>query len=167
LPIIAEDTLESLLLDHLQLIVDGKWAADVEIEDESSRDEDQLREQLERELEEIKRRKRKWQMAFANDVITLDELRERMAEERAREEAIMQHLSQLGQSIDHPVRRLTPQEVIEFARELRASGPISSPSTRRRPYKHCSRKSSWTWSARLLAALAVGRRRRSSRSRRR
>jgi len=120
LPIVAEDTLERLLLDHLQLIVDGKWAYDVEIDDGNRPDdEDQLREQLERELEEIKRRKRKWQMAFANDVITMDELRERMAEERAREETIMQQLSQLGQSIDHPVRRLTPQEVIEFARELR------------------------------------------------
>ncbi|WP_141055663.1 hypothetical protein [Tepidiphilus succinatimandens] len=101
---------------------------DVEIDDGNRPDdEDQLREQLERELEEIKRRKRKWQMAFANDVITLDELRERMAEERAREEAVMQQLAQLGQPDDHPARRLTAQEVIEFARELRAKWSYFEP----------------------------------------
>lgn len=54
------------------------------------------RRELEKQLEAVKRRRKKWQMAYAEDVITLDELRERMREESEREETILKELEELG-----------------------------------------------------------------------
>ncbi|MET3292548.1 UNVERIFIED_CONTAM: hypothetical protein ABID98_005245 [Brevibacillus sp. OAP136] len=67
---------------------------------------------------EIQKRKKKWQMAFANDVISMEDLRVRMQEENEREESIRaQLLSQVG--VEKPTSKLSQQEVIEVANSIK------------------------------------------------
>lgn len=119
LPMVAEDTIEKHPLDKIDVIIDGTWKQDIDISDGNSNtplSSDNIN--FENELEEIKKRKRKWQMAFANDVITMDDLRLRMQEENSREEAIRNQL--LVQPITlNTVAKLTQQEVIEVAKKIK------------------------------------------------
>ncbi|MGG1601237.1 recombinase family protein [Paenibacillus naphthalenovorans] len=55
------------------------------------------REALEAEIEQIRKRKKKWQMAYADDVISLEDLRERTKEDAEREKEISQELATLPQ----------------------------------------------------------------------
>ncbi|MBG9942852.1 hypothetical protein ABD77_12705 [Brevibacillus formosus] len=48
---------------------------------------------LEKELSETQKRKKKWQMAFANEAITLEDLRQRMQEENNRLPVIRNQLT--------------------------------------------------------------------------
>ena len=69
---------------------------------------------LENELSEIQKRKKKWQMAFANEAISIEDLRQRMQEENDRETAIRNQLtSQVAPA--KTVVKLTNQEVIDMA----------------------------------------------------
>jgi site-specific DNA recombinase len=63
----------------------------LESEKEETDNEFRLK-QIEAELQRIKKRRRKWQEAFANDAISLEELKERMNEEKKKEEALMEEL---------------------------------------------------------------------------
>lgn len=57
-------------------------------------------------------------MAFANDVISMEDLRVRMQEENEREESIRaQLLSQVG--VEKPTSKLSQQEVIEVANSIK------------------------------------------------
>ena len=77
-----------------------EWVANQEEveppEQEEKKETATRRRELEKQLDAIKKRRKKWQMAFAEDVITLDELRERMREEAEREEAILKELEELA-----------------------------------------------------------------------
>ncbi|MBU8714095.1 MULTISPECIES: hypothetical protein [Brevibacillus] len=73
---------------------------------------------LENELAEIQKRKKKWQMAFANDAISIDDLRLRMQEESTREEAIKSQL--FAQPVlEKKSTALTQQEVMEAALNIK------------------------------------------------
>jgi site-specific DNA recombinase len=112
LPIIGEDTVERHLLHELQLMIDEKWKKDVGTKDEKP---DTDFERMEKELKDIEQRKKKWQLAFANDVIDIDDLKARMNEEREKEDMIQRALEEA----DHtPETTLTREEVIEFAKIL-------------------------------------------------
>ncbi|TQK54298.1 hypothetical protein FB479_107291 [Brevibacillus sp. AG162] len=74
--------------------------------------------QLENELSEIQKRKKKWQMAFANEAISIEDLGQRMQEENDRETAIRNQLtSQVAPA--KPIVKLTNQEVIDMARTMK------------------------------------------------
>ncbi|WP_103104353.1 hypothetical protein [Brevibacillus reuszeri] len=114
---VAEDTIEKHLLDKIDVIIDGTWKQDIDISEGKSitpTSSDNIN--FEYELEEIKKRKRKCQMAFANDVITMEDLRLRMQEENSREETIRNQL--LVQPVTlNTIAKLTQQEVIEVAKK--------------------------------------------------
>src|SRR5690606_9856825 len=75
---------------------------------------------LDREMEDIRKRKKKWQLAFANDAITLEDLKERTQEENVREEAIRLSMNQISASIvESPSSNLTPEDIMKFATELK------------------------------------------------
>jgi len=116
MPFIAEDTVTEAFLSSLELPQD-------EIEkllnfDEAAEDDDNAKymDQLKNELDTIQRRKRKWQEAYANDVISLDDLRQRTAEDRAREDFIRLELSKSDVQEKSP---WTKEEIIQQLRELR------------------------------------------------
>jgi site-specific DNA recombinase len=79
-------------------------------------DEAQLRDQLESELESILKRKKKWQIAYANDAITLEELKEHTDEDKKREEYIKKELEGMT---EQKRSHMDPSEVIQQLKHLR------------------------------------------------
>lgn len=97
MPLFRQALVEKLVINYIhqakvdykkvrEMSKDGdieKSKVDVEIED------------LRRQLKKIQDRKKKWQYAFAEDLITIEELKERNAEERSAETAIQDQLNTL------------------------------------------------------------------------
>jgi site-specific DNA recombinase len=73
-------------------------------------------ESLQKELETISRRKKKWQLAYANDLMTLDELREHTEEDRIREEEINKQLESVPQKTK---TYLSKEEITNALQHLR------------------------------------------------
>ncbi|MED2135337.1 recombinase family protein, partial [Brevibacillus porteri] len=118
LPIISEDTIEKLVLQKVDVIVSGSWKKDINFAREEMEVDTIDNSHLENELSEIQKRKKKWQMAFANEAISTEDLRQRMQEENDRETAIRNQLtSQVAPA--KPVVKLTNQEVIDMARTMK------------------------------------------------
>jgi site-specific DNA recombinase len=128
LPIIAEDTIEALVLEHINLMVTEEWKKDVVITQQEDKRLTDF-ETLDRELKAIHRRKQKWQMAFADDVISLDDLRARMKEENEKEEEIKRQMSELpDQGKD---TSLSPLDVIAVARNIKDNWAHFEPEHRK------------------------------------
>lgn len=79
-------------------------------------DEDFEQEQLKRDLEQIQKRRRKWQEAYANDAITLEELKSHNEEERAREESLK---AKLEPAVGQEKSQWEPDEIKEMLKTLR------------------------------------------------
>ncbi|MED1856104.1 recombinase family protein [Brevibacillus reuszeri] len=121
IPLIAEDTVEKLMLEQIDFIIDGSWQKEIDIiNDNQVATESPDHIQLERELNEIQKRKKKWQLAFANDVINLDDLRIRMQEENEREEIVRAQLIS-EPFAEKPLSKLTKQDVMAFAKNIKES----------------------------------------------
>lgn len=117
IPIIAEDTVEKLMLEQMDFIIDGSWQREIEVANDhhvTFTVPDHA--QLERELSEIQKRKKKWQMAFANDVISLDDLKLRMHEENEREETIRAQLMSES-SMDKTIPKLSKKRCYDICKE--------------------------------------------------
>lgn len=71
---------------------------------------------LERELTQIKKRKEKWRMAFANELISLDELRSYTEKEREREEFLAAEIDSMNESRE---AFMTPTEVHKLFQDIR------------------------------------------------
>jgi site-specific DNA recombinase len=119
MPTIAEDTIEKLLLEKLELLTEKNWLKDIIITS-TSPDDDEEYEKLHKEYEEIQRRKKKWQMAYANDVISLEDLRARMQEETQKEELLRPKLEAASASRS-AVSTLTADDVMRFAKDLKSN----------------------------------------------
>lgn len=113
MPIIAEDSIQEAFLHALVHPPDAEKyyvAAAEEVKIPSAQ------EQLTRELENIQKRRKKWQLAFANDVITLEELRGHTEDDRKREEDIREQLESLPEVF--PKVHRSRVEIIELAKQL-------------------------------------------------
>jgi site-specific DNA recombinase len=75
-------------------------------------------ESLKKELERIQNRKKKWQIAYANDGITLEELKDHTREDKELEEAIQKELQQIPQDQAPKMSREETIEKITLIREL-------------------------------------------------
>lgn len=73
-------------------------------------------EQLKKELDTIQRRKKKWQIAYADDAISLDELKERTKEDKQREDLIQIELLNTPKELES---RWTKKEIIEQLSRIR------------------------------------------------
>lgn len=122
LPIISEDTLEKLLLDKLDIIMDSRWTQEVAVSKETPSEE--IR-NYQKEFEEIQRRKKKWQFAFANDGISLDDLKLRMTEENAKLEEIKEFLE--VEAAPEAIS-LTRSDIMGFAKEIKKNWEFIEPS---------------------------------------
>lgn len=112
MPAIAEEAvtrafLDSLLLNkkEISMLLRGK-----EMPKEQKND---LR-QIERELAQIAKRKKRWQMAFANEAMTLEELKARMEEERKLEESLKERLKSYGESRISWTKEELTQQLIDL-----------------------------------------------------
>jgi site-specific DNA recombinase len=116
MPVIKEESINEAFLHSLSPDMDELEKL-VQINDEiavASEDID-LREQLEAELENIQKRKKKWQVAYANDAITLEELKEHTNDDKQREEYIK---SQLEVSPKTQRSHWSRDEIIQQLRHL-------------------------------------------------
>jgi site-specific DNA recombinase len=76
----------------------------------------QLAEHLKSRINEIQKRKKKWQLAYANDVLTLEELREHTEEDKKEEEYLRSQLGQMTETQKSPWSR---DEIIQRIMALR------------------------------------------------
>ncbi|WP_054712864.1 recombinase family protein [Bacillus sp. JCM 19041] len=95
LPIVSEQNVERHFLNELQLLLASQFDAANEIAasaDKEDREENQRVTQIRKQLQSIKDRKKKWQMAYADDVISLEDLREYTNQDRKRHEELENEL---------------------------------------------------------------------------
>lgn len=93
MPMIKEEVLTGEFLNHFDLSIGDEILKSLEIpEDRETNDQTALRQSLEHEIETVIKRKKKWQLAYANEVITLEELKEHTAHDKEREEYLRQQL---------------------------------------------------------------------------
>lgn len=112
-PNISEEKIAGALFSHLEWFINDLNTI-TEYEEESS-SEDEKREEITREIKSIQKKRKKWQLAYAEDVITLDELRERTQEDRIQEENLQKKLLEL------PVKKapaLSKDEFLESLKDL-------------------------------------------------
>jgi site-specific DNA recombinase len=99
MPMVSEQNVEKHFLNELQLLLASQFDAANEIA-ASSHNEDRLInqrvQQIQKQIQTIKDRKKKWQMAYADDVISLEELREHTNQDRKRQEELETELADLS-----------------------------------------------------------------------
>lgn len=123
LPHLSEDTLETLLIKQLDLISDKKWIREIAVAKEKPTAEQR---DVQKELEDIAKRKKKWQLAFANDAISLADLKARMAEESAKEVEIK---TSIGGEAETPVEAaMSPGDIMRYAKELKKNWAYLEPT---------------------------------------
>jgi site-specific DNA recombinase len=67
-------------------------------------------ERLKKELESIQKRKKKWQIAYASDALTLEELKDRTKEDKEQEEMIQKELQSIP---DSSTPKLSKEQIME------------------------------------------------------
>ncbi|WP_078391003.1 recombinase family protein [Shouchella patagoniensis] len=95
LPIISEQNVEKRFLNELQLLLVSQFDEANEIAasvDQENSGVNQRVAQIRKQMQAIKERKKKWQMAYADDVISLNDLREHMNQDRKRYEELENEL---------------------------------------------------------------------------
>lgn len=113
---ISEKAVENAFIKALN-VTDAK-IEEYFIGPETDKDERDRIESIQRELEAIANRKKRWQLAYANDALTLEELKEHTEEDRSREEFLKKQLE------DVPVRTKTywsKEELISQIKHIRDS----------------------------------------------
>lgn len=113
MPQVSEMALEKALFSQLRYIAENIQADPEQIEEPEPV---RTQEDIQKELQAIRRRKKKWQLAYAEDVITLEELRERTAEDTQREKELLKELETLEESPSTP--ELDKEELIERLKQL-------------------------------------------------
>lgn len=95
---------------------------EIEPEQEEKQDASIRRQELEKQLEVIKKRRKKRLMAFENGIITLEELRERNREDAEIEEKILRELEELG-TADEEGQPLDKETFLAYVQDLRQLWP--------------------------------------------
>lgn len=113
LPHISEEAITRHLLKEMKVSRKAfeKMFKDIDI----SRNERTEIDEIERELNAVAKRKRKWQYAYANDAITLQELKSNTEEDKQREKELRIQLEKLPQ-IDQP--QLSKEEIFDLVSNL-------------------------------------------------
>src|SRR5690606_21849801 len=106
-------------------------------EQEEKQDAAIRRQELEKQLEAIKKRRKKRLMAFENGIITLEELRERNREDAEIEEKILRELEELSGSDEEA--HLDKETFLAYVQDLRQLWPQLD----RKGQKKLSRKMAW------------------------
>lgn len=118
LPMLSERSVEDAFFDTLRWFKEKSFD-EIEVPKEEPEDQYEIkRESLEQELNKIKQRKKKWHLAFAEDVISLEELKERTAEDKEREKQIKKELISLPEQ--SKVKHLSREEFTEAIQDIQS-----------------------------------------------
>lgn len=97
MPFLNEALIEKYFMRYIERFLDADVAGEVAAtQSEPNGNQNELQ-ALQRELKQLKGRRRKWQHAFGDGTITLEDLRELTAEDRAREQEIRRELDELSE----------------------------------------------------------------------
>jgi len=98
MPMLDEQAIEEIFLRYIQEFRDTVAAAEVAASYELDDDHTQRQiDDIEKQLNEIKKRRKRLQLAFANEAISLEELKELTSEDRAIEKELETKLNELRQ----------------------------------------------------------------------
>lgn len=117
MPIISEDSVNEAYTDYLNESAANKMSRMVTVKDVSQNEDNaELRKQLERELDEVSRRKKKWHAAYIADAITEHDLREYTEDERKREAYLTAEIEKLPKQKES---NMTTEDVIALLANLK------------------------------------------------
>lgn len=130
MPMIAEDTLTNVFLKRFDLSLNDEIIQSLQIPstDTTFPDNAALRQSIEQEIEAIQKRKKKWQLAYANDVITLEELKAHTEEDKRSEEYLRQQLESM---VDPKENAWTTDDVVQALQFLKDDWQTLDPITRK------------------------------------
>lgn len=118
---ISEKNLETAFLDFLVKQDFNEFleeAATVDIGNDEGRNEGEI-EHLQKELEKIEKRKRKWQYAWAEDIMTYEDFKKRMDEANKQEEEIKNQLEQFMTDNDDDEVVFSKETIIAELKNIR------------------------------------------------
>lgn len=112
MPLIAEESVFEAYAEFIDVKDLRKLASMVKVADNAQEvaETEKLRVQLERELEGLQKKKNRWFAAYENEVISAEELKEKTADIRAKEDYYLSEVSKLSPK---QKSRKTPAEVLE------------------------------------------------------
>ncbi|MED5050593.1 recombinase family protein [Anoxybacillus rupiensis] len=118
MPMLDEMSIEEAFLQYVDTLYDEVTAVDVASMYTSEEKEitNQIK-TIKKQLDEIKKRRKKWQFAFANEVISLEELRDLTEGDRELERELKQKLIDLESRIDS--NKKTPEEIAAYLQQFR------------------------------------------------
>lgn len=112
LPAISKDKIEQRFMEEILKVRDLGAAHEVAAGKAEEPDTSMEIKAIQNEIKKIQKRKKKWQLAFAEEAISVDDLRERTAEDKQREEELREQLNELTK--DQPVKEYDPEEISEI-----------------------------------------------------
>lgn len=95
LPLLRQSVAEKLIMQYIEKIKLDHSEISAALKANSKTDIQNEREQLQKELRDIAERRKKWQYMFVEDLISVEDLRERRKEEDEREKIIKERLMEL------------------------------------------------------------------------
>jgi site-specific DNA recombinase len=117
MPLIAEESVEEAFFESLDYNIE-QYAALLKQEPmKLVRETNTQADIIRKDLEQIEKRKKKWQFAFANDAITIQDLKLRMSEEDDLEKRLNEQLKK----IDTPKQSLSYDEIIDQLKSIKDS----------------------------------------------
>jgi site-specific DNA recombinase len=117
MPMLNEKSVEEAFLQYVNDLYDNIMAMD--IASSYTSEEKEVMKQIQtikKQLEEIKKRRKKWQFAFANEVISLEELKELTEGDRELEKELEQKLKDLESQIQ--TDKKTPEEIAALLQQF-------------------------------------------------
>lgn len=116
MPTVLDEKVQEAFLDALDYDA-NQLRAMIDIKQTNQIDENKRAiDRLKKELETIQKRKKKWQLAYADDAISLEDFKERTREDKEREEQIHRELQELPEE-ETPQR--SKEEMIEYLSMVR------------------------------------------------
>lgn len=112
---VSEIRLEKAFIKYMEGIDFSDVIEDVTIP--KNDDMEHLRISLNKTLEKIEKRKKKWQYAWSEDAISFEDFRDRMEEERKKEEQIQGELNQFKDTSDND--EIDKEEMLEVVSEIK------------------------------------------------
>lgn len=128
LPRIEEGLLERTFLKYIEHLSNETEAKQVVATADNTAEIQESIKAIKNELQRIHERKKRWQLAYADGVITLEDLRERTKEDKAREEELRKQLEELEQSLE---KTYEPQMLLELLRDLRNNWDAAEPNEKK------------------------------------
>ncbi|HLT85904.1 MAG TPA: recombinase family protein [Georgenia sp.] len=128
-PLVDENSLLETLFNQLDWFVEENDIKDIDTGNKTV-DKDQRRKEIEKELQKIKERRKKWQYAFANDAITLEELKQLTQEDRIREKKLEEELINLPAIEEKP--EISKKELMEQIQSLKEVWPKLEPQVQKK-----------------------------------